>query len=54
MACDHPARVTTIRITVRPPDGFPAERVPGLLAVGSHCTVHNSITTEPDITIEVE
>jgi putative redox protein len=54
MACDRPARVTTIRVTVRPPDNFPAERVPALLAVASHCTVHNSITTEPDITIEVE
>ena len=45
MSTDRPARVTGIRITLRPPAAFPAERVPALLAVASHCTVHNSITT---------
>jgi uncharacterized OsmC-like protein len=54
MSTDRPARVTGIRFTLRPPSSFPAARVPALLAVASHCTVHNSITTQPDITITVE
>jgi len=54
MAPDRLARVTTIRLTLRPPSRFPAERVPALLAVAGHCTVHNSITTEPDIIIAAE
>jgi uncharacterized OsmC-like protein len=54
MSTDRPARVASIRVTLRPPADFPADRVPALLAVASHCTVHNSITTEPDITIAVE
>jgi putative redox protein len=54
MSTDPPARVTAIRITVRPPSAFPAERVRALLAVSSHCTVHNSITSHPDITVTVE
>jgi uncharacterized OsmC-like protein len=54
MSTDRPVRVTSIRITLRPPADLPAERIPALLAVASHCTVHNSITTEPDITITLE
>jgi uncharacterized OsmC-like protein len=54
MATDRPARVASIRIAVRPPSGFPPERIPALLAVASHCTVHNSIHQAPDITISVE
>lgn len=54
MSTDRPARVARIRITLRPPADLPADRVPALLAVASHCTVHNSITTGPDITITVE
>ena len=54
MSTNRPARVTSIRMTLRPPADFPAERVEALLAVASHCTVHNSITTDPDIVITVE
>jgi putative redox protein len=54
MAGDGPARVAAIRLTLRPPARFPAERVPALLAVAAGCTVHNTINTEPDITITVE
>jgi putative redox protein len=54
MSANRPARVTGIRISVRPPADFPADRVPALLAVASHCSVHNSITSEPDITITIE
>ena len=54
MASDRPARVSSVRLILRPPARFPAERVPALLAVAAGCTVHNSINTEPDITITVE
>jgi putative redox protein len=54
MATDRPARVAAVRITLRSPAGFPAERVPALIATASHCTVHNSITATPEITITEE
>lgn len=53
MAGDRPARVAVIRLTVRVPADLPAERMPGLRAVVSHCTVHNSLTTPPEVTIDV-
>jgi putative redox protein len=53
MATDRPARVGAIRITVEPPDGFPKERVAALVAVASHCTVHNTIVDDPTITVAV-
>jgi uncharacterized OsmC-like protein len=53
MATDRPARVGTIRLTVTAPAGVPASRLDALRAVVSHCTVHNSITSPPDITIDV-
>jgi uncharacterized OsmC-like protein len=54
MATDRPARVTAVRLLVHPPAGFPAERIPALTAVASHCTVHNTITHQPDVTVTVE
>ena len=54
MATDRPARVASIRITVRPPAGFPPERFAPLAAVASHCTVHNSIDRAPRIRVGVE
>jgi uncharacterized OsmC-like protein len=54
MATDRQARVAAIRIAVRVPDGFPAERRPALAAVASHCTVHNTLTSQPDVTVTVE
>jgi putative redox protein len=53
MATDRPARVAAIRLSVRVPADFPAERRSGLAAVVSHCTVHNSLTTPPDVTIDL-
>lgn len=53
MATDRPARVTGIRLTVRVPDSLPAERLPALKAVISHCTVHNSLITPPTIDIDL-
>jgi putative redox protein len=45
----RPARVTPIVIVITPPDALPPERRDGLLAVASHCTVHNTLTASPDI-----
>lgn len=53
MATDRPARVASIRIVVHPPAGFPAERTAALAAVASHCTVHNTLQHQPEITVAV-
>jgi putative redox protein len=54
MATDRPARVAAIRVSVRVPDGFPAERRAALTAAAAHCTVHNSLVTQPEITVTVD
>jgi putative redox protein len=53
MADARPARVALVRLTVHVPAELPAERWPALQAVVSHCTVHNSLTTPPDVTIDL-
>jgi uncharacterized OsmC-like protein len=47
----RPARVAEVRIDITLPDGVPAERRDALLAVASHCTVHNSLETPPQVTV---
>ncbi len=51
---ERPARVGEIRLRVVLPAGFPDERRAGLQAVVEHCTVHNSITRPPTITVVLE
>lgn len=46
-----PARVGSIDISLTLPEGVPPERREALLAVASHCTVHNSIMHTPDIRV---
>ena len=53
MATDRPARVATIRVVVHPPAGFPPGRSAALAAVAGHCTVHNTLLHQPDITLTV-
>jgi putative redox protein len=53
MAAGRPARVAEVRLKVRVPADLPAERWPALAAVVSHCTVHNSLTSPPDVTIDL-
>jgi putative redox protein len=53
LATDRPARVSGIRLTVHVPAEVPADRWAALQAVASHCTVHNSITTPPAVTIDL-
>lgn len=50
---DHPARVGAIDVRLRVPEGVPDARRAGLLAVASHCTVHNSLRQVPALTIEL-
>ncbi|MEU0077538.1 OsmC family protein [Micromonospora tulbaghiae] len=53
MAAGRPPRVADIRLSLRLPQGFPQARTQALLAVASHCTVHNSLTTPPAVTVDV-
>lgn len=53
MANDRPARVAEVRLTVRAPASLPPERRAALRAVAGHCTVHNSLTNAPRVTVEV-
>jgi len=46
-----PARVAGIAMRLIVPEGVPAERLDALLAVATHCTVHNTLTSEPDVSI---
>jgi LmbE family N-acetylglucosaminyl deacetylase/uncharacterized OsmC-like protein len=46
-----PARVAGIQVRLVVPDGVPPERLDALLAVASHCTVHNTLERTPDVSI---
>jgi putative redox protein len=50
---DRPARVGGINLAVTLPAGVPAERRAALLAVASHCTVHNTLEQSPHVTIDL-
>lgn len=52
-ATDRPARIGTVRLVVRLPSDVPPSRQAALLAVASHCTVHNTLRQAPDIAIEL-
>ena len=49
----NPARVGTVEVEVTVPESVPAERRAALLAVASHCTVHNSLATPPDVHVRL-
>jgi putative redox protein len=46
-----PARVAGIGLRLIVPEGVPVERLDALLAVATHCTVHNTLASEPEVTI---
>ena len=48
-----PSRVATMTISVTLPEGVPAEKRQALLAVASHCTVHNTLTHPPEVLIQL-
>jgi putative redox protein len=54
MAADRPARVRDVQLRVRVPGGVPAQRQDALLAVASHCTVHNTLRQQPAVSIELD
>ena len=47
----RPARISDIRIAIDLPEGVPADRREALLAIASHCTVHNTLVDPPAVTI---
>lgn len=47
----RPARVARIEVRLTIPHGVPAERREALLAVASHCTVHNSLISVPEVSV---
>jgi len=51
-ATTRPARVGEVRLTIRVP-GIPPSRQAALLAMASHCTVHNTLRHPPEIAIEL-
>ncbi|WP_155056044.1 OsmC family protein [Streptomyces blattellae] len=54
MAFDRPARVDTVRIVITPPPALSAQRHAAMLAVASHCTIHNTLRRPPEVDIELE
>jgi uncharacterized OsmC-like protein len=50
---ERPARVGEVTVAVTVPEAVPEERRAALLAVASHCTVHNSLEHQPEVSIEL-
>jgi uncharacterized OsmC-like protein len=46
-----PSRVRRVDVDIRLPEGVPMRSRQALLAVASHCTVHNTLTEPPDVSI---
>jgi len=49
----RPARVGDVRLRITVPGGVPPQRAGALIAVASHCTVHNTLRQQPDVSIEL-
>jgi uncharacterized OsmC-like protein len=54
MAADRPARIAAVRVRLAVPDDLAQHRRPALLAVATHCTVHNSLTDPPAVDIQLD
>jgi uncharacterized OsmC-like protein len=50
---EHPARVESVTLSVIVPELLPDTLEAALHAVVTHCTVHNSIRSAPEISIEI-
>lgn len=50
----RPARVSDIQVSITVPDGVPEDMHERLLAVASHCTVHNTFETPPRVTVSLK
>jgi putative redox protein len=53
MADDRPPRVASVSVSITPPPRLSETRKAGLLAVASHCTVHNAIRQPPAVDISL-
>jgi putative redox protein len=53
MASDRPARVGDVRLRISAP-GVPPWRRDALLAVASHCTVHNTLRQQPGVSLDLD
>lgn len=49
----RPPRVADVRLRITVPAGLPEDRRAALLAVASHCTVHNTLRQPPAVRIEL-
>ena len=50
---ERPARVGRVAVLIDLPKGVPEKRRAALLAVASHCTVHNTLEDPPEVCIEL-
>lgn len=50
----RPARVEEIKVHLAVPDGVPDEKRAALLAVASHCTVHNTLAAPVPVRVDVD
>jgi len=50
----RPTRVGRITVRFRLPDGVPDEKLAALVAVASHCTVHNTLDNPPAFRIDLD
>lgn len=48
-----PGRVSDVQVQLTVSDAVPAERRDALLAVASHCTVHNSLVQPPSVQVDL-
>jgi uncharacterized OsmC-like protein len=53
MAGDRPARVGAVRLGMVVPAGLESAKYGALLAVASHCTVHNTLKQLPAVDISI-
>ena len=49
----RPARVGSITLRLQVPPGVPEDKRAALLAVARHCTVHNTLSTPPTVTLNL-
>ena len=50
---EHPTRVGAITLSIAVPPSTPDARRAALLAVASHCTVHNSLEHPPEVSVRL-
>ncbi len=50
---ERPARVGDIDVSIELPEGVPERQRERLLAVATHCTVHNSLEVAPRVSVKL-